>query len=52
MTERVVYDYARGADGSPRPAVLDPESLEAVIDGQGYQGWNMPFADTAPGGSA
>ncbi len=52
VTERVVYDYARGADGSPRPAVLDPESLEAVIDGQGYQGWNMPFADTAPGGSA
>ena len=41
-TERVVYDYTRGAKSSPRPAVLDPASLEAVIDAQKYVGWNVP----------
>ena len=41
-TERVVYDYTRGAESSPAPAVLDPDSLEAAIDGQGYRGWNVP----------
>ena len=41
-TERVVYDYTRGAKSSPRPAVLDPASLEAVIDAQKYAGWNVP----------
>ncbi len=41
MTERVVYDYARGSGKSPLPAVLDPHSLEAAIDGQSYRGWNV-----------
>ncbi len=41
-TERVVYDYTRGADSSPRPAVLDPESLEGRIYAQGLSNWNVP----------
>jgi hypothetical protein len=45
-TERVVYDYTRGADSSPRPAVLNPRSLEALVDAQGYRGWNESV-DTA-----
>ena len=42
VTERVVYDYTLGAGSSPRPAVLDPESLEAAVDAQKYAGWNVP----------
>ena len=41
-SERVVYDYTRGADSSPPPAVVDPGSLEAAVDAQGYGGWNVP----------
>jgi hypothetical protein len=41
-TERVVYDYTRGAESSPAPAVLDPGSLEAAVDAQRYEGWNKP----------
>ena len=41
-TERVVYDYTRGAKSSPLPAVLDPTSLEAAVDAQKYAGWNVP----------
>ena len=41
-TERVVYDYTRGPESSPPPAVLDPDSLEATVDGQGYRGWDVP----------
>ena len=51
-TERVIYDYTRGTDSSPQPAVLDPGSLEAAVDAQGYQGWNKLGSDTAAGGSA
>jgi hypothetical protein len=51
-TERVIYDYTRGTDSSPKPAVLDPASLEAAVDSQGYQGWNDLGWDTAAGGSA
>jgi hypothetical protein len=50
--ERVIYDYTRGADSSPAPAVLDPGSLEAAIDAQAYQGWNVPGTETGSGGSA
>ncbi len=42
VTERVVYDYTRGAQNSAAPAVLDPTSLEAALDRQGYRGWNVP----------
>ena len=42
VTERVVYDYTLGAESSPPPAVLDPESLEAAVDAQKYAGWNVP----------
>ena len=42
VTERVVFDYTRGAESSPPPAVLQPGSLEAAIDRQRYQGWNVP----------
>jgi len=45
VTERVIYDYTRGAESSPAPAVLDPGSLEAEIDRQGYRGWNVPGWD-------
>lgn len=41
-TERVVYDYTRGVESSPAPAVLDPSSLEAAVDRQRYRGWNVP----------
>jgi hypothetical protein len=41
VTERVVYDYTLGDASSPAPAVLDPESLEACVDAQGYSGWNL-----------
>ena len=52
MTERVVYDYTRGAESSPAPAVLDPGSLEAAIDGQEYRGWNVPGWQRHEEGSA
>jgi hypothetical protein len=42
VTERVVYDYTPGGASSPAPAVLDPDSLEACVDAQGYSGWNVP----------
>jgi hypothetical protein len=41
-TERVVYDYTCGVESSPLPAVLDATSLEAAVDRQRYQGWNVP----------
>ncbi|HET6475908.1 MAG TPA: hypothetical protein VFH93_07530 [Thermoleophilia bacterium] len=52
VTERVIYDYTRGADSSPGPAVLDPDSLEAAIDRQGYRGWNVPGWERREEGSA
>jgi EthD domain len=39
--ERVIYDFTLPAgQRSPRPAVLDPDSLEAAIYRQGLSGWN------------
>lgn len=43
-TERVIYDYTRGAGSSPQPAILNPDSLEAAIFRQGLNGWNLPPA--------
>lgn len=40
-TERVVYDLTP-AGTSPRPAILDPDSLEARAIAQGYRDWNIP----------
>lgn len=40
-TERVIYDYTRGDKSSPLPAVLNPDSLEAVIYRQGLRDWNV-----------
>ena len=52
VTERVVYDYTRGAESSPTPAVFDTGSLEAVIDRQGYGGWNELGRDDRSEGRA
>ncbi len=41
-TERIVYDFVTPGHISPRAAVLDPDSLEAAVDRQGYFGWNVP----------
>lgn len=41
-TERVIYDYTLGDKSSPRPAVLNPDSLEAAIYRQGLRDWNLP----------
>lgn len=41
-TERIIYDYTHLERSSPRPAVLDPETLEGKIYAQGLSGWNIP----------
>lgn len=41
-TERVIYDYTVPGRESPRPAVLDPDSLEAQILQHGFRDWNIP----------
>ena len=41
-TERVVYDFVTPSEMSPPPAVLNPDSLEAKVVGQGYRDWNIP----------
>lgn len=41
-TERVVFDYVTPGRQTPRPAVLTPGTLEALIDSQGYTGFNIP----------
>jgi hypothetical protein len=43
-TERLVFDFATPNEMSPAPAILNPDSLEALIDAQGYRGWNIPNA--------
>jgi hypothetical protein len=41
-TERVVFDYVTPGRQTPKPAVLTPGTLEALIDAQGYGGFNIP----------
>ena len=41
-TERVVFDYATPGRQTPRASVLTPGTLEALIDAQGYSGFNIP----------
>jgi len=36
VNERVVYDFVSPTERTPLPAILDPNSLEAAIDRQGY----------------
>jgi len=50
-TERVVFDYVTPGRQTPRAAVLTPGTLEALIDAQGYTGFNIPKPPGAsPGG--
>ena len=41
-TERVVFDYVTPGRQTPKPAVMTPGTLEALIDAQGYTGFNIP----------
>jgi hypothetical protein len=41
VNERVVWDFVTTGELSPRPAILNPDSLEAAIDRQGYQPWEL-----------
>jgi hypothetical protein len=42
VNERVVWDFVTPGETTPRPAVLDPETLEAYIDRQGYGDFDKP----------
>jgi len=46
--ERVVYDAVTPGMQSPSPAILNPHSLEALIDAQGCGGWHQPWGGQAP----
>jgi hypothetical protein len=48
VKERVVWDFVTPGELSPRPAILNAASLEAAIDRQGYEPWELePHAATA-----
>ena len=49
-TERVVFDYVTPGRQTPKPAVMTPGTLEAMIDAQGYGGFNVPKPPGAPPG--
>jgi hypothetical protein len=42
VNERVVWDFVTPGELSPPPAILNPNSLEAAIDRQGYTGFDQP----------
>jgi hypothetical protein len=44
-TERVIYDFITPGRISPKASVLVPGTLEAEVDKQGYNGWNVPGWD-------
>jgi hypothetical protein len=50
-TERVVFDYVTPGLQTPKAAVLTPGTLEALIDAQGYSGFNVPRPPGASAGS-
>jgi|HubBroStandDraft_1064217.scaffolds.fasta_scaffold09833_7 hypothetical protein len=50
-TERVVFDCVTSGRQTPKPAVLTPGTLEALIDAQGYGGFNVPKEPGASPGS-
>jgi hypothetical protein len=39
--ERVVFDFVTPGESNPLPAILNPDSLEAAIDRQGYKTWEL-----------
>jgi EthD domain len=41
VKERVVWDFVTAGELSPSPSILNPNSLEAAIDRQGYQPWEL-----------
>lgn len=41
VVERVVFDYVTPGEMSPPPSILNPDSLEAAIDRQGYRPWEL-----------
>ncbi|HYD16758.1 MAG TPA: hypothetical protein VEB03_02010 [Candidatus Nanoarchaeia archaeon] len=41
VVERVVWDFVTPGATSPVPAILNPDSLESMIDGQGYRPWEL-----------
>jgi hypothetical protein len=47
-TERVIFDYVTPGRQTPKAAVLTPGTLEAMIDAQGYTGFNIPRPPGAP----
>jgi len=49
-TERVVFDYVTPGRQTPKPAVMTPGTLEAMIDAQGYSGFNIPKPPGSPPG--
>jgi len=49
-TERVVFDYVTPGRQTPRPAVLTPGTLEAMIDAHGYSEFHVPKPPGAPPG--
>jgi hypothetical protein len=49
-TERVVFDYVTPGRQTPRPAVLTPGTLEAILDSHGYCEFNVPKPPGAPPG--
>jgi len=42
VVERVVFDFVTPGEMSPPPSILNPNSLEAAIDRQGYRPWELP----------
>ena len=42
VNERVVFDFVTPNERTPMPAVTNPDSLEAIIDRQGYKDFDKP----------
>jgi hypothetical protein len=42
VNERVVFDFVTPSERTPLPAVCNPDSLEAIIDRQGYKDFDKP----------
>jgi hypothetical protein len=41
VVERVVWDFVTAGETCPAAAILNPGSLEAQIDRQGYRPWEQ-----------
>lgn len=42
VCERLLWDFVTPGEQTPQPAILNPESLEALIDRQGYRDFDKP----------